>query len=110
MTRRHRVIEGEPIGDGGDEPGDLLGELVPPSARRALQDLQTVAHVRQVLEDIGKRRRDAERGVIDLQEVAPGVYAAPKPQPRRENTNVGRLRSIVDGFEVLSRELHGRRR
>lgn len=104
--RRRRAIPGEPI-----EAPSVLDQLVPPDVGQLLGDLRAVAHIGATFADLREKRRKADAGVIDLVEVQPGVFAAPRrPPPPRDRGRFGQLQGIVHDFDQLARALHGRRR
>lgn len=101
--RRRRVQPGQPI----DTAPSVLDGLIPPSVDQVLGELRAVAQIGATLHDMRKRQRE---GVIDLVEVAPGVFAAPRRPPPKPPGHLGRLQGLVDDFDQLARALHGRGR
>jgi hypothetical protein len=105
MKRRANALgRGQPI----DDAPSVLDELLPPTLGEALGQVRTVVELGQVLETLHARRQRDRHGVIDLEEVAPGVFAAPKRKPVQP-TPIGRLSGIIEDFNHVRRALHGRR-
>lgn len=103
--RRPRVQIGEPI-----EASSVLDGVLPPSLGQTLGELEAMAQIGATLHELSERRRAERQGVIDLQEVAPGVFAMPKTARAPNPSRVGRFRALVADFNHLQRALHGNRR
>lgn len=88
----------------------MLDELLPPSLGEAVEHVRTVAQLRQMFDELNRRRADERRGVIELQEVSPGVFAAPRKPPPPRRTKLQRLQGVIADFDHIAREFHGRRR
>lgn len=48
-----------------------------------LADLDRVQRFGEALDRVRRRKVDRERGVIELEEIRPGVFAAPRARARR---------------------------
>lgn len=79
--------------------GALVGELQRfAQAGRAFERIGQRLH-----DDAGVEESDSPLGVIDMVEVAPGVYQAPAPRPRRVRPR--NLFEQLERFEQVSDEL-----
>lgn len=86
-------------------------------ARELAEGLDTLERLGDALElarhQVAKDRRDVAEGVIEMREIAPGVFAAPPPQRRRPmrgqniGGQVGRFTRALAELEQQGSELAG---
>ena len=89
----------------------MLDELLPPTLGEALQDVRVVAELGEAFAQARRRRNDERAGVIELEEVSPGVFAAPRrPNPPARRTNLGRFADLIGDFDHIARGMRGRSR